>query len=112
VSAPKSAHDSPEAPSIEFLRERIGALDEHTVDLLYGLEPVFEPGSVEAGAALGAYVEYQCPYCCETIGASVDLTDGSRSYIEDCQVCCQPIALTLQVDAHGELLGLEAERAD
>ncbi|MGA3157994.1 MAG: CPXCG motif-containing cysteine-rich protein [Steroidobacteraceae bacterium] len=57
-------------------------------------------------------MEYLCPYCCENIGTSVDLTDGSRSYIEDCQVCCQPIALKLQVDARGELLGLEAERAD
>lgn len=97
---------------MDSLRERIGSLDEHTVDLLYGLEPVFEPSAAEAGAALGAYIEYLCPYCCETIGSSVDLTDGSRSYIEDCQVCCQPIALTLQVDARGELLGLEAERAD
>jgi hypothetical protein len=73
---------------------------------------VFEPSSGGTDAALGAYIEYLCPYCCENIGTSVDLTDGSRSYIEDCQVCCQPIALSLQVDARGELLGLEAERAD
>jgi hypothetical protein len=111
MSAPKSTQNPPEGAPMESLRERIGALDEHTVDELYGLEPVFEPGLGEAGA-LGAYIEYQCPYCCETIGTSVDLTDGSRSYIEDCQVCCQPIALTLQVDARGDLLGLEAERAD
>lgn len=112
MSAPKSTHNPLDPAPIESLRERIGSLDEHTVDLLYGLEPVFEPGSADSGAALGAYIEYQCPYCCETIGTSVDLTDGSRGYIEDCQVCCQPIALSLQVDARGELLGLEAERAD
>ena len=112
MSATKPTHDPPEPASMDSLRERIGSLDDQTVDLLYGLEPVFEPGSTDAGSALGAYLEYQCPYCCETIGTSVDLTDGSRSYIEDCQVCCQPIALTLQVDARGELLGLEAERAD
>jgi hypothetical protein len=94
------------------LRERIGSLDEHTVDELYGLEPVFEPAAAGSASALGAYVEFLCPYCCENIGTNVDMTDGSRSYIEDCQVCCQPIAISLQVDANGELSGIEAERAD
>jgi hypothetical protein len=97
---------------MEGLRKRIGSLDEHTVDELYGLEPVFEPAAAEAVSELGAYAEFLCPYCCENIGTNVDLTDGSRSYIEDCQVCCQPIAISLQVDANGALSGIEAERAD
>ena len=110
MSAPKSTPDPLDTPPMASLRERIGVLDDQTVDLLYGSSPCSEPDS--GNAALGVYVEYQCPYCCESIGTSVDLTDGSRSYIEDCQVCCQPIALSLQVDARGDLQGLEAERAD
>ena len=32
-----------------------------------------------------------CPYCGEPNTLSVDEAGGSRqSYVEDCQVCCQP----------------------
>jgi hypothetical protein len=40
-------------------------------------------------------VEIQCPYCGETIDVAVDDSAGEQSYVEDCQVCCRPIALTL-----------------
>ena len=35
-------------------------------------------------------------------GTAVDLTDGSRQWIEDCQVCCRPMQITISVDEHGE----------
>lgn len=32
-----------------------------------------------------------CPYCGEENTISIDRTGGRRqSYVEDCQVCCQP----------------------
>lgn len=40
----------------------------------------------------------QCPYCWETLDISVDLTVPEQEYVEDCQVCCQPIVLTVQLD--------------
>ena len=43
--------------------------------------------------------EYTCAYCCETNLTFVDLSAGSQqSYIEDCQVCCQPNVLYLRLD--------------
>jgi len=39
------------------------------------------------------------------------MSAGSFRYIEDCQVCCQPIDLAGEVDHDGVLLGLTAERA-
>ena len=43
--------------------------------------------------------EYYCAYCGETNVIFVDLSAGSyQSYVEDCQVCCQPNILYLQVD--------------
>ncbi|MGW8247313.1 MAG: CPXCG motif-containing cysteine-rich protein [Acidiferrobacterales bacterium] len=33
----------------------------------------------------------QCPYCGETIEILVDCSVPAQDYIEDCQVCCQPI---------------------
>jgi hypothetical protein len=95
---------------IDALKQRINDLDGRAVDELYGLEPVFEPG--EGGAALGEFAELQCPYCGEVYGTHVDLTGRSRVYIEDCQVCCQPIEVTLEVSEAGELLRASTARMD
>jgi transcription elongation factor Elf1 len=43
-----------------------------------------------------------CPYCGERQTVLVDLSQGSASYIEDCQVCCRPIVFQLVVDYEGE----------
>ena len=84
--------------------------DWQDIDRLYGLEPVFEPG-VEAGSdALERFVDIECPYCAELITARVDLSAGPQTYIEDCQVCCQPITLSLLMTAEGKLRALLAER--
>lgn len=86
---------------LDVLKARIADLDPRAVDEMYGLEPVYEPG--EGGSALSEFVELQCPWCGEVYGAHVDLTDRSRVYIEDCQVCCQPIEVTLEISERGEL---------
>jgi hypothetical protein len=38
-----------------------------------------------------------CPYCGEPLQITVDRSAGDQDYIEDCQVCCQPIELRLRV---------------
>ncbi len=86
---------------LDVLKARIADLDPKAVDEMYGLEPVYEPG--EGGSALSEFAELQCPWCGEVYGAHVDLTDRSRVYIEDCQVCCQPIEVTLEIGERGEL---------
>ena len=85
-------------------------LDPQNIDALYGLEPVFEPGAGDA-ADLGTFVEVQCPYCGEAFETAVDLSAGSFRYVEDCQVCCQPIDLEGEVDESGGLVGLTASRS-
>ncbi len=52
----------------------------------------------------------RCPFCGERITLLVDTSSGSQSYIEDCQVCCRPIEVILDVD-NGELLSLETRCA-
>lgn len=42
-----------------------------------------------------------CPYCGETIEILIDTSIGSQQYIEDCQVCCRPITLRVEIDADG-----------
>ncbi|GAB1596773.1 CPXCG motif-containing cysteine-rich protein [Lysobacter claricitrinus] len=44
--------------------------------------------------------EVSCPYCGEPIDLVLDSSGGSQRYIEDCQVCCRPITVLLEV--HGD----------
>lgn len=53
-----------------------------------------------------------CPYCGEFQEVELDLSAGSQDYVEDCQVCCRPMEFTVEVDAAGELAGLEVRRDD
>lgn len=46
-------------------------------------------------------VEIGCPYCGERISLLVDGSAGAQEYIEDCQVCCRPINLSVTVDEEG-----------
>ncbi|MFT5139102.1 MAG: hypothetical protein ACI9H8_000423 [Lysobacterales bacterium] len=42
-----------------------------------------------------------CPYCGETITILVDGSAGSMQYIEDCQVCCRPIEILVDLSPDG-----------
>jgi hypothetical protein len=87
----------------------------HDVDAKYGLEPIFEPGGADAADSTRGGTQprsVQCPYCGECFETLVDLSAGSASYIEDCQVCCRPIEFRLDVDQTGALVGLGVLRTD
>ncbi len=40
------------------------------------------------------YSEY-CPYCGEKITLLVDCSQPEQTYVEDCEVCCRPIQVTI-----------------
>lgn len=42
-----------------------------------------------------------CPYCGEPQDLAVDASAGDQQYVEDCQVCCRPMQVRLDVDADG-----------
>ncbi|MCK5355581.1 MAG: CPXCG motif-containing cysteine-rich protein, partial [Methyloprofundus sp.] len=44
-----------------------------------------------------------CPYCGETIDLLIDESEAEQNYIEDCQVCCQPIVVDITINSAGEL---------
>ena len=39
-----------------------------------------------------------CPYCGETISFVLDLSVPEQAYIEDCEVCCNPIRIRYATD--------------
>ncbi len=43
-------------------------------------------------------VMVHCPYCGEAIELTVEAAPEQQDYIEDCQVCCRPIAVTSWTD--------------
>lgn len=52
-----------------------------------------------------------CPHCGEPIQLTLDLSVPEQSYIEDCPVCCKPMAVSYTA-ADGEVTGLSVEAAD
>ena len=50
---------------------------------------------------------FQCPYCWEEISMLLD-PSVSQTYIEDCEVCCNPIEVTTVFEG-GELVSFRAE---
>lgn len=54
---------------------------------------------------------FKCPYCLEKISMLLDISvDEAQSYIEDCEVCCQPIQVTFESN-QGKLKGFHADKA-
>ncbi len=54
---------------------------------------------------------FQCPYCWETISILVDSSQSTQSYIEDCEVCCNPIQLHISVE-NQEITSFYAENIE
>jgi Cysteine-rich CPXCG len=94
----------------DALMRRIANLDASSIDMLYGLEPVYEPGKGAPGLLPEEFVAVQCPYCGERLETRVDLTTDEPSYIEDCQVCCRPIEFTVERADSGALLAVKVHR--
>ena len=91
------------------------AADAQRIDVQYGLEPVIElgPSADQGGASCGLqFHPVQCPYCGESFETPLDTSSGSAGYVEDCQVCCQPIEFSLEVDHAGALVALSTSRSD
>lgn len=49
---------------------------------------------------------FQCPYCWETISILLDPSVNKQTYVEDCEVCCNPIEVKLEFD-NSELVSFE-----
>ena len=50
---------------------------------------------------------FQCPYCWEEISMLLDSSITTQTYVEDCEVCCNPIEVNPRFEEN-ELIGFEA----
>lgn len=101
------------AMELERLKGRITRLDADSIDELYGLEPVYEPGTDRAaGLAPEEFVAVRCPWCGERLETRIDMTATDAAYIEDCEVCCRPIEFAVERADGGALLAVAVKRLD
>ena len=40
---------------------------------------------------------FACPHCWQTIGVLLDLSAGGQQYVQDCEVCCNPLEIVYEV---------------
>jgi hypothetical protein len=52
---------------------------------------------------------FTCPYCWERISMILDPHMSGERYIEDCQVCCNPIEIIFEMDE--KVKSFDAKRA-
>jgi transcription elongation factor Elf1 len=48
---------------------------------------------------------FQCPHCWEEISMLLDTSINNQTYIEDCEVCCNPIEIN-PIFENAELISL------
>lgn len=54
---------------------------------------------------------FQCPHCWEEVSMLLDTSVRHQKYIEDCEICCNPIAIEVGF-ANEELTIFSAESID
>ena len=50
---------------------------------------------------------FQCPYCWEQISMLVDTSVQQQTYVEDCEVCCNPIEIEI-ITQSSEVISINA----
>ncbi|MFP4845361.1 CPXCG motif-containing cysteine-rich protein [Winogradskyella sp. PE311] len=54
---------------------------------------------------------FQCPYCWEEISMLIDTSQREQTYIEDCEICCNPIQISTVMN-NQELVSFQAENIE
>ena len=54
---------------------------------------------------------FSCPYCNAEISFIIDSSVTKQSYIEDCEICCNPINVNLEIE-DGQVVSFEATQID
>lgn len=50
---------------------------------------------------------FHCPHCLQEISMLLDISIDRQTYIEDCEVCCNPLQIHVEIE-EGELAYFEA----
>lgn len=53
---------------------------------------------------------FNCPHCFQKISVLIDGSINQQSYIEDCEVCCNPLVISLRFEEN-EIIYFDAAPA-
>jgi hypothetical protein len=51
---------------------------------------------------------FECPHCWASVTVLVDTSVPDQEYVEDCEVCCNPIAIHVTAN-RGRVTGFDAQ---
>lgn len=54
---------------------------------------------------------FMCPHCWQQITMLIDTSVRQQTYIEDCEVCCNPIMIHYEAERDGFIAYFEARRS-
>ncbi len=54
---------------------------------------------------------FQCPYCWEQISMLIDVSQNQQTYIEDCEICCNPIQVSIIISDQ-QIVSFQAENIE
>ena len=92
--------------------QRVDSSGERLNRFFDALDQGLRPARLETKPAmpLESDAAYACPCCFEQNYVAVDPSGGRRQrFVEDCPVCCRPIAFDVGFDAEGEPVVFSAE---
>jgi hypothetical protein len=52
---------------------------------------------------------FTCPYCWQEISFVIDTSQPKQEYVEDCEVCCNPINIKVEI-TDDTISSFEAEK--
>lgn len=52
---------------------------------------------------------FTCPYCYERVSFLLDLSAEGQIYVEDCEICCNPVEIDYQVE-DGRIISFDARK--
>jgi hypothetical protein len=52
---------------------------------------------------------FTCPYCWQDISFVIDINEPKQEYVEDCEVCCNPINVIIEI-TDGAVSSFTAEK--
>lgn len=59
------------------------------------------------------HTDVTCPYCYSNTPAEIDISGGGfQDYYEDCQICCAPLEVIVQIDMQGEIASIDVRRGN
>ncbi|MBL8150572.1 MAG: CPXCG motif-containing cysteine-rich protein [Blastocatellia bacterium] len=53
---------------------------------------------------------FTCPHCWQEISMLIDLSVCQQTYVEDCEVCCNPIEISYSTDQEGQILSFDTNQ--